>query len=186
MNPPSLWTWLVGNAVSFIAVCIGFLFVGCLFLTTGQYGFQLLVLSAITWHSYRAHDRVRAFQAWQREWQAMSGETPTRLTLPRLGPLRVLGGIAMWLVAAWFALEESRTSWLQIPLGMFWLGSILMAGYGLYRLVARLRGARLLGDGTVRVLLARPFQSPSTQYAAGALPPHCRISEHPPLGKGAA
>ncbi|MDP1735999.1 MAG: hypothetical protein Q8L23_01010 [Caulobacter sp.] len=173
MNPPSLWTWLVGNAVSFIAVCMGFLFVGYLFLTTGQYGFQLLVLSGISWHSYRANDRVRAFQAWQREWKAMNGETPTRLTLPRLGPLRILGGIAVWLLGAWFALEEANTPGLQIPLGMFWLGSILMVGYGLYRLVVRLRGARSRSDGAARVALSRPFQSPALQDAYSALPEYC-------------
>lgn len=179
MNPPSLWTWLVGNAVSFVAICIGFLVLAYLFVTTGQYGFQLLVLSAISWHSYRANDRVRAYQSWQREWQAMSGETPTRLTLPRLVPLRVLGGIAVWLLGAWFALEEANTPGLQVPLGMFWLGSLLMVGYGLYRLVARLwRGAPRQRDGAVRVALVRPFQSPSISHATEALPDHCRRLLH--------
>jgi len=49
-----------------------------------------------------------------------------------------------------------------------------MLGYGLYRLAARLRGARSRSDGSARVAISRPFQSPTTKEAYSALPEYCQ------------
>lgn len=173
MKPPGFLTALIGNPISALVIMLGALFVGYQWLAGEISGWMALAAVIAASYAAKASDRVNSYSAWQREWQAMSGEMPTRLTLPRLDPLRVLGGIAVWLIGAWFALEEANTPGLQIPLGMFWLGSLLMIGYGLYRFAARLRGARSRSDGAARVALSRPFQSPSTKEAYSALPEYC-------------
>ncbi len=174
MNRPSFFTYAIGNGLSFIAVSIGLLIFGIQFFTTGQGGVIALVFLVAGSASYKAHERIRAYNDWQREWAAMNGQTPRQFSWPGGGTLRTTLGIIIWVVFGFMALGASGTPGLEIPLAMFWLGTALGVGAAIWRLIRRGKPPPRKGAEIVSHCLNRPGQSVSLNQAYDALPDYCR------------
>lgn len=174
MNRPSFFTYAIGNALSFLAMSIGLVVFGIQFFTTGQGGVIALVFLIAGSASYKANERIRAYNDWQREWAAMNGETPRQFSLPGLGKLRTVVGVIIWIVFAFMALGASGTPGLEIPLAMFWTGTALGVGVAIWRLFKRGKPAPRRGAEFVSHCLNRPGQSASLNQAYNALPDYCR------------
>lgn len=71
MKRPSTWTYLAGNPVSFVGACLGFAGALWHFLATGQGGLLAFALLFAAGGAHTANARLRKYEAWRREWQAM-------------------------------------------------------------------------------------------------------------------
>lgn len=173
MKKPGILASILGANLVFAAVCLALLGLGWLFFTTGEYFWWLFLCLAVGHFSYKANTRVRAYRQWEREWQGMSGEGPHPIRLPRLSGLRVLGALAAWAFAAWFAVTEGDDPNLRVPVLMFWAGTAGLAGYGSYKWWAQGRAAGSAGQRFVRIVIARRLSSPSAAQTVRKLPNYC-------------
>jgi len=174
MNRPNFFTYLIGNGLSFVGLSIGLLVFGFQFLTTGQGGMLALIFLIAGSAAYKANERIRAYNDWQREWNAMDGKAPRQFALPGWGKLRVVLGVIVWIVFGFMALGATGTPGLEIPLAMFWAGTALGIAVAIFRLIKRGKSAPRRGADFVSHCLARPGQSASLNQAYQSLPDYCR------------
>ena len=173
MKSPGAQTWLFGNVVVMGGLCLFFFFVGFRWLVSGEDYSVATIISGITASaSYKAHEKLRRYQLWKREWNGMGGKAAWRG--PSLGTVRKLAAVAAWFVGAWGSVAYATESGFAIPVALFWLGTLVMIVAGIVRLFRR--GARppRSRDVAVTVCLAKPAQSPDVRQAYAAIPDYCR------------
>eukprot|EP01030_Chromulinospumella_sphaerica_P013104 gene13104-12884_t len=153
LRPPGLLARLMGSAVVFVPSALGCFYFGWQSLAVGDLLWPLILCVPVALVAYRCNLKLSAYRAWEREWNAMSGQAPRGfgIRLPRLGnlrSLRVILGVAIWVVVALYALDEADNADLAIPLGLFWLGTLLGIGVGTFRLFRAIRRRLTAGDGS--------------------------------------
>ncbi len=86
---------------------------------------------------------------------------------------RFIVGGAIWCLFAYGALTTGN----QVVAGMFWVGTLILVGGGLYRMSQRNKATapkpRENRDVPVTLCMRATSQSPSVQQAFAALPAYC-------------
>ena len=174
MSRPNFVTYLFGNGVSFFLISIALLAFGYQYFTTGQGGILALLCLVAGSYAYKANERIRAYNDWQREWNAMNGVPASSFVMPNLSGFRVVLGVGIWIVMAFAALSSAGTPGLEIPLFMFWLGTGLGVVVAVRRLLKGRAARPRKGDGLVQISVNTPGASPSLNQAYSALPDYCQ------------
>jgi hypothetical protein len=177
VSRPSLLTYLFGNMLSVGALGLATIFLVYQAWTGGTSWFVPIVAIVVTAYAGGCNGRIEKYRLWKREWDAMGGETPAGLKLPRIPGLKYVVGFVLWAIFAAGIPGLAKQPGMGIPVALFWLGSFLMFGTAIYRAVkSRRPQARTSAkhDAMVSVSLPVPRQSPELRTAHAALPEYCR------------
>lgn len=173
MNKPSALTMLWGHGLVFAALCLATCWFGYLSFQDSGAILSAIIALAASASSKAAHEKRRAYLAWQREWTAMGGGPTTglsRRTQQRIGAVVVWVLVACVMVS--FADDPDAAFWVNL----FWWVSTAIPLIWLWRLFRRAapsgaaRGKRM----TVAVCLKAPSRANNLRQAYQALPEHCR------------
>lgn len=177
MNRPNIFAYLIGNIVSVIIIVIATIVVTYQAWQGAGSWVVAIVMIVILGSAMNAAHRIDSYRTWKRDWDAMGGGPPPGVTLPRLPGLRVAGGLIIWAIFAIGAVKVAADPGMQLPVALFWLGSLLLAGRGFYVLARRNQVAvnttTATRDTAVAICLPLPRQSPTVNEAMQALPEYC-------------
>jgi len=180
MNRPSPFTFLLGNPVSLLAFWLLTAFLAYQWYANGASGLLPIIVGIGALSASNAYRRVEAYRLWKREWDAMDGKPASKPWLTgvlRGTMMKIIVGGGIWCAFAYAALKASNQPGMQIVAGMFWLGTLLLVGGGIYRLVRRgsptKAKAEAMRDVPVTQCLRTPTQSPDLEHAFAALPDYC-------------
>jgi hypothetical protein len=185
MNRPSPFTYLIGNPLSLIGAWLLTAFLSYQWYANGGPGILPIITGIAAISASNAYARIDKYRLWKREWDAMNGVVTTGTVtgdLMQTTGFRVVVGGAIWCVFAYGALTIGNQPGGQIAAGLFWIGTLVMMGGGLYRLARRNKAkapkAQQIRDVPV-TLCVKPQQSPSVSQAFAALPEYCApLFEH--------
>lgn len=180
MNRPSPFTYLVGNPISLIGVWLFTAFLAYQWYANGGPGLLPIITGIAAISASNAYQRLDKYRLWKREWEAMNGVVTTgTLTgdFMRTTGFKVVVGGAIWCAFAYGALTIGKQPGGQAVAGLFWIGTLLLAGSAVYRLIRRNRPAspkaQEIRDIPVTQCLRAPSQSPNLQQAFASLPEYC-------------
>lgn len=170
MTRPPAWVYVIGNPVSYGLLCLAFVACTGLYFTSGQAGVPAALCFLAASAAYRAHARLRAFQAWERDWAAMEGGArPARSRAPP-GDLKKLAPFAAWGLLACFSLAAAGSPGMGPVVGLFWLLSGIGGGVWLVRKFRNPAPGRGGATQRVAVCLPPPSQPATLHSAYAALP----------------
>ena len=176
MKRPGPHIYLFGNPVSTFLLAIAAIILGYEWWIGAASPVAAIVAVIAAAFASKANERLEAYNAWKREWQAMSGEAPTagRLLIPYRA-LRIVLGLAVWSLFAYVALDPGPRQDVQIAAALFWLATALLIAGGIYRLIKRSRSRpKSARDVPVTICLPVPRQSPAVAHTFMVLPGYCR------------
>ena len=178
MNRPSLFTYLIGNPLSLLA-----LWLVTAYLAYQWYGAQVPVIFPIMTGiaaiaASNAYQRLDKYRLWKREWETMNGgpSSHSRASIMRKPGVRIVLGLAIWCAMAYGALTLGNQPGTQVAAGLFWVATLVLIVGSLYRLARRKRATPKqaeIRDVPVTVCLKTPQQSPSLNQAFASLPEYC-------------
>lgn len=171
MNRPSTPTLLLGNGVVFVSLCLGSMWLCYQYVAHGASGFAALLSFAAAAYSGSANKKVQEFNAWKREWEGMAGQAR-----PGLSPAmsRRLAGVVAWLLLAWAAVLNADDPALALPVGAFWLATVAMIAFSIWKFAKGVRPARSAKDVAVRVCIPVSRTPSTVDQAYASLPDYCR------------
>lgn len=174
MNRPNPFTMFWGNGLVFVGLCLATCWFTYLSFQDSSAILLAIIALAVTGISKKANARVRAYAAWQREWEAMGGQ-PSGLNRRAK---TILGAFIAWLLMAWLALSVSDDPAANFGATLFWWGSAALPVIALLRALRRAaprRSARArTKDSVVLVCIRAPARGDGLRQAYAALPEHCR------------
>ena len=178
MKRPGWFDYLVGNFVSVLALTVAAILLGIAAFASQVSWFAAIAGLVFMGWGWGANQRLTAYRNWKREWDTMNGVAEPVRSSKKWGPLRIAIVAVAWAVMAYVAIDQAQQPEMQIPVGLFWLATALLAIRLLYLMVRRRRSATtpdvLRRDMPVALCLAVPTSSPSVNEAMQGLPPHCR------------
>ncbi|ATQ43128.1 hypothetical protein [Caulobacter mirabilis] len=168
MRSPKPVEWLFGNPASALVLTI-LAATGLIGWFLGQVPFFLAAVGVVAGsYAFRAANRVNAYTAWKREWDAMGGARRASPPVPR----RIMLGVAAWCVLAWLAVDSASDPAMQGPVALFWLGSAALVVIAAVRWAMKKRPKPQPRSMPVAVCVSGGAGSPSVASAMAALPAH--------------
>lgn len=166
MRSPKPVEWLFGNPASALVLTI-LAAAGIIGWFMGQVPFLVAAAGLVAGsYAFRAANRVSAYTAWKREWDAMGGVRRVSSTVP----MRTVLGVAAWCGLAWLAVSSSSDPSMQSVVAIFWLGSVVLIIVAAVRWAMKKRPKPQPSSTTVTVCVNGGGGSPSVASAIAALP----------------
>ena len=176
MKRPSLFSYVIGNAVSVLLLGGLTCYLGYEWWSGDTSAFFAIIFAIATASAANANERVSRYNRRKREWDAMEGRTARRSSFLTGRRMRLLLGIPAWLIGAYGALAFSNDPIGHVGAILFWLASAAgIIGSIVQWIRARPRRIKTTASKDVAVTLCvgRPTQSADLGYAYRALPNYC-------------
>lgn len=173
MRKPGPVNQVLGNPVTFFVIALAILFVAYEAWVGQASWVFVLVLAVIGGLSQQAGERLDKYHLWKLEWDAMGGDAPRRLVLPKLGGVRLVFGFIAWGIGAIATFGAANQPGMQGPIALYWLGSVVLFGYGISRALRKSRPKIGAANPAVAICLPVPRDGPTTTFAFQQLPEHC-------------
>lgn len=173
MKEPSAIDYLVGNCLVFWALSGSFLFfIGLGFATQDNGMFavaaSLLIPGCIVGP---AAERIRRYNGWKREWDAMNGVPPRGAWIPK--SVKIFAGVALLATLGLVGLSLINAPDTAV---LAYLGGVLLAllVWVWSRLARRRSRQRAAEQPAVAQTLKQATHSPSAQSTVEQVPDYCR------------
>jgi hypothetical protein len=174
MKRPGPLVWLFGNPLTVIALVIAAMYFIYQWWSNQGSPVAALIAFLVAGYSAGASDQILKYQQWKREWDAMEGRA-SGPGIARFYPaLRIVFGLSVWCVFAFFALQPSNDPAMHVASGLFWIATLIMIGGGIVRQFRRRKPAKqTVRDVPVTLCVPVSRNSPTVAQAFAALPDYC-------------
>ncbi|WP_421729380.1 hypothetical protein [Brevundimonas sp.] len=172
MSRPTPFEAFVGNVFLCVPLMLGAIYVGYLWMIGQASGLAALCAAIVASIVAKAAQRVRAYAAWQRDWEN-AGKPPRTFRPPSGKVIKVTIGLAIWGWFVWMSQDVESTPAMNLAVLAFWVGTAIMF---LTMVVRMLRGpsARKTSEAAVvSACLPAARHSTSLNSATMELPTYC-------------